>query len=150
MPQTTAAAIFPPPTTEPEPQVQHTVQSQQQTTVYVAKHLGKTSQTPMPQYGPDKIVIPISSLYPGGASRVSTPSTTVHEEVEHHEAKGGIVIAKQFKVRSFLFSLSVACLSTQFYRDFQLLSSYHMFQEFITRRVHICTIFPIDLEHVHD
>ena len=117
----TAAAIFPPLTKEPESQVQHPVQSQQQTTVYVSKDLGKTPQTPMPQYGPDKIVIPISSLYPGGASRVSTPSTTVHEEVEHHEAKGGIVIAKQFKVRPFLFSLSFACLSAQFYRDFQLL-----------------------------
>lgn len=135
MPKPTAAAIFPPPTKEPEPRVQHPVQSQQQTTVYVAKDLGKTPQTPVPQYGPNKIVIPISSLYPEGASRVSTPSTTVHEEVEHQEAKGGIVIAKQFKVRSFPFSLSVACLLTQFYRNFQLLSSHYMFQDFITRRV---------------
>ena len=96
----TTAAIFPTPTKEPGPQVQRPVHSQQ-TTVYVAKDLGTAPQTPVPQYGPEKIVIPISSLYPGGARPVSTPSASIHEEANHQEIRGEFV--KQFKVPSFSF-----------------------------------------------
>lgn len=71
-----------------EPHEQHPVHSQQQTTVYVAKDLGTPPQSPLPQYGPERIVIPISSLYSGGAARVSTHSASVHEVVDHQEAKG--------------------------------------------------------------
>ncbi|KAJ7373520.1 hypothetical protein OS493_011120 [Desmophyllum pertusum] len=49
--------------------------------------LGTTPQNPLPQYGPERIVIPISSLYSGGAGRVSTHSAAIHEVVDSQEAK---------------------------------------------------------------
>lgn len=86
-----ASAIFPNPSNEPELHAQHPVHGQQQTTVYVTKDLGTPPPNPVPQYGPDKIVIPISSLYPGGASSVSIPSSSQHVEVGRQETKGGFV-----------------------------------------------------------
>ena len=56
-------AIFPKPSNEPQPHTRHPVHSQQRTTVYEAKDPGTPPQNPVPQYCPDKIVIPISSLY---------------------------------------------------------------------------------------
>ena len=81
-------AIFPKPSNEPQPHTRHPVHSQQRTTEYEAKDPGTPPQNPVPQYGPDKIVIPISSLYPGGASSVSIPSSSQHGEVDLQEATG--------------------------------------------------------------
>ena len=86
--KTKETAIFPNPSNEPQHHTRHPVHSQQQTTVYVAKDLGTPSQNPVPQYGPDKIVIPISSLYPGGTNSASIPSSSQHGEVDRAETKG--------------------------------------------------------------
>lgn len=102
VPRPTTAAIFPPPTKLPEPHDQRPVHNQQHTTVYVAKDLGTTPLTPMPQNGPEKIVIPISSLYPGGAGSVTTPSASMRERV-HQETKGGF--AKQSNIHSLSFPI---------------------------------------------
>lgn len=73
---------------KPEPQEEHPVHNQQ-TTVYVAKDLATKLPSSEPQHGPEKIVIPISSLYREGQRRVRKPSHTIHEVDGEQETKGG-------------------------------------------------------------
>ena len=77
------------PSVKLEPQEEHPVHNQQ-TTVYVAKDLATKLPSPESLHGPEKIVIPISSLYPEGQRRVRKPSHTIHEVDGEQETKGGV------------------------------------------------------------
>ena len=120
-------AIFP---NEPQPHTRHPVHSQQQTTVYVAKDPGTPPQNPVPQYGPDKIVIPISSLYPGGASSVSIPSSSQHGEVDRQETKGELY-NRWSRYLSLLVILSCGHIKTIVFPLFRV------YQEPITRSLQL-------------
>ena len=70
---------------------QDTIHSQQQTTVYVGKDVTATAQTPATQHEPEKIVIPVSSLYSGGTGRVSAHSTSVTAEGDDQLSRGEVL-----------------------------------------------------------
>lgn len=63
------------------------IHNQEQTTVYIDKDVTSTPKIPAPLYGPEKIVIPISSLYPG-AEHVRTHPASIHEVHYEQEPKG--------------------------------------------------------------
>lgn len=78
------------PQKEVTPLPQDTIHSQQQTTVYVGKDMTATPQIPATQYGPEKIVIPVSSLYSGGARRVSAHSASVTTADDDQQPRGEV------------------------------------------------------------
>lgn len=81
------------PSKEITPHHQYPIHSQQQTTVYVGKDVTATPENSAPQYRPQKIVIPIPSLYPGEARRVSTHPASMHEaDTDDEQTKGELYI----------------------------------------------------------
>jgi len=84
------------PPREDTPANQHPVHSQQQTTVYIGKDVTATPKIPVPQYTPEKIVIPISSLFPGEARRAGTLSTAVNTVEDGQETKGEFWIHRKY------------------------------------------------------
>jgi len=81
---------------EVTPANQHPVHSQQQTTVYIGKDVTATPKIPVPQYTSEKIVIPISSLFPGAVRGVNTHSTSVNAVEDGPETKGGFCVNRYY------------------------------------------------------
>lgn len=81
-----------PPSNEVKLQHKHPINNQQQTTVYITKEVSAQPQTVAPQNGPQKIVIPISSLLSGRGRGVSTYPASIQEIDNNKEIKGEVAI----------------------------------------------------------
>ena len=81
-----------PPSNVVKLQHKHPINNQQQTTVYITKEVSAPPQTVAPQNGPQKIVIPISSLRSGGGRGVSTYPASLQEIYDNKEIEGEVTI----------------------------------------------------------